>query len=187
MPIQIPADITVVTLKDQAQRWTEGYARSVFSNASALLQDRAQIQFSIGAFESVTEEMPDGAQSDQVDDAGFHYLVATHRAGLGVRILLVDRTTRPELGGEAREQTRVCLVKYGSDAPSTGRMLAHELGHLLGLEHVDGPSGPGNERLVAERLRNLMYPGALNPDAVLTATQVQQARSSTLARRFGGP
>jgi hypothetical protein len=31
-----------------------------------------------------------------------------------------------------------------------------------------------------------MYSGALNPAAELTQTQVQAARSSPLARRFGG-
>jgi hypothetical protein len=34
--------------------------------------------------------------------------------------------------------------------------------------------------------RNLMYSGALNPAAELTAAQVRLARSSALARRFGG-
>ena len=67
-------------------------------------------------------------------------------------------------------------------------MFAHELGHLLALPHVDGArrSGPGQEREIAAWMRNLMYSGALNPAAELTAAQVRLARSSALARRFGG-
>lgn len=68
-------------------------------------------------------------------------------------------------------------------------MLAHELGHLLELPHIDGTrtGGPGQERQVAAWMRNLMYSGALNPDAELTPEQVRLARSSAIARRFGGP
>ena len=122
-----------------------------------------------------------------VDEPGYHFLAAAHRAGNGVRVLLVDRVSRPELGGEARHETRVCLIAYGSDQGSTSRMLAHELGHLLELPHVDDTrrAGPGHERETAAWMRNLMYSGALNPAAELTPVQVQRARSSALARRFG--
>jgi hypothetical protein len=67
-------------------------------------------------------------------------------------------------------------------------MLAHELGHLLELHHIDNPAqaGPGNEALQASWMRNLMYSGALNPDAEINADQRQTARSSALARQFGG-
>ena len=72
---------------------------------------------------------------------------------------------------------------------ATSRMLAHELGHLLELPHIDGArtGGPGQERQVAAWMRNLMYSGALHPDAELTPEQVRLARSSAIARRFGGP
>ena len=120
MPIQIPADLTIVTLRsggqDMPQRWTETYAQSVLQSASGLLRSRADIEFPVGTCETVVEEMPTGARTDRVDDSGYHFLAAVHRAGTGVRVLLVDRVSRPELGGEARQQTRVCLVTYGEDA-----------------------------------------------------------------------
>jgi hypothetical protein len=193
MPIQIPGDLTIVTLRSRGhelcQRWTEAYARSVLLGASNLLRARADIEFRAGICERVVEEMPTGACADMVDEAGYHFLAAAHHAGTGVRILLVDQVSRPELGGEARHQTRVCLIAYGSVLDATGRILAHELGHLLELPHVDDArrAGPGQERQIAAWMRNLMYSGALNPAAELTPTQVQQARSSALARRFGGP
>lgn len=184
--IPIPAALTIVTLNGQSQRWDESYARKVLEAASALLEARAQIGFYLDTFERATDDMPTGTRSDVVDDSGYLFLEAKHKAPGGVRVLLVDRVARPELGGESRWKTRVCLIPFASDLPSTSRKLAHEFGHLLELEHVDkgGPAGPGQERLTAARMRNLMYSGALNPDAELTSAQVQQARSSTLARRF---
>ncbi len=192
MAITISADLTIVTLRSRggelAQRWTEEYATSVLRQASDLLRSRTNIEFSRGTVERVVEEMPSDAASETVDEAGYHFLAATHKAGTGVRALLVDRVSRTELGGQSRQQTRVCLIAYGSDVAATSRMMAHELGHLLSLPHVDGGRrpGPGQERLAAAWMRNLMYSGALNPAAELTETQVQAARSSPLARRFGG-
>jgi hypothetical protein len=190
MPIQIPADITIVTLRnsgrDLRQRWDDDYAGNVLQTASALLTDRADIGFRLNSLETVVEEMPQGSAADVVDESGYHFLAAVHKAGNGVRVLLVDLVSRTELGGEARYQTRVCLIAYGSDLASTSRMLAHELGHLLELPHIDDPrrSGPGQERVVAGWMRNLMYSGALNPAAELTRDQVSAARRSALAQRF---
>jgi hypothetical protein len=193
MSIQIPADVTIVTLRasgsELPQRFTESHARDLLEAASDLLSARADVEFPLGICERVVEEMPPGAAADTVDVAGYHYLAAAHRAGRGVRVLLVDRVSRRDLGGQSRHHTRVCLVAYGANVPATSRMLAHELGHILELPHVDEArrDGPGHERQTAAWMRNLMYSGALNPDAELTQDQVRQARSSALARRFGGP
>jgi hypothetical protein len=192
MPIPIPADLTIVTLRsgggELPQRFTESYAGSVLRGASELLRTRADIEFRLGTCERVVEDMPSGAQSDAVDESGYHFLAAAHRAGTGVRVLLVDRVSRPELGGESRSQTRVCLIAYDANLDPLARILAHELGHLLELPHVDEArrTGPGQEGQAAAWMRNLMYSGALNPAAELTADQVQLARSSALARRFSG-
>ena len=192
IPIQIPADLTIVTLRTRSQnlpqRWTETLARSVLQSASSLLRARAGIEFRLGTCERVVEEMPPGARADRVDEPGYHFLVAAHRAGNGCRALLVDKVSRPELGGQARHQTRVCLIVYGSDLGAASRVLAHELGHLLELPHVDEGrrAGPGQELQIATWMRNLMFSGALNPAAELTPDQVQLAHSSALARRFGG-
>jgi hypothetical protein len=192
MAITIPADLTIVTLRSRgrelAQRWTDAYASSVLQQASDILRARTNIEFSRAAFEQVVEEMPSGTAAETVDEAGYHFLAATYKAVHGVRALLVDRVARTELGGQSRQQTRVCLIAYNSDLAATSRMMAHELGHLLSLPHVDSGRrpGPGHERQAAAWMRNLMYSGALNPAAELTQTQVQAARSSPLARRFGG-
>ena len=192
MPIVIPANLTIVTLRtggaNQPQRFTERLAADLLRLANTLWQDRAEITFPLASCQSVVEEMPPGMRADVVDDNGYHFLVSRYRAGAGVRVLFVDRTARAELGGQSRAQTRVCFIKYEANQGAASRMLAHELGHLLELHHVDDPSlaGPGNEAMQATWLRNLMYSGALNPDAEINADQRQQARSSALARQFGG-
>jgi len=192
MAITIPADLTIVTLRENGreltQRWTAAYAASILQQASALLKSRTNIEFPRASCQQVIEEMPAGAAADTVDEAGYHFLTAAHKASNGVRVLLVDQVSRPELGGQSRREIQVCLIAYGSDAGATSRMLAHELGHLLALPHIDSGrrAGPGQESQVASWMRNLMYSGALNPAAELTPSQVQAARSSPLARRFGG-
>jgi hypothetical protein len=187
--ITIPTDLTIVTLRRRgaglAQRWTEDHATAILAMASDLWRSRANIEFPRATVEHVVEEMPTGAAAETVDETGYHFLTAAHKAGAGVRALLVDRVSRPELGGQSRQQTGVGLIAYGADVAATSRMLAHELGHLLSLPHGRGP-GPGQESQLAAWMRNLMYSGALNPAAELTQTQVQAARSSPLARRFGG-
>jgi hypothetical protein len=132
--------------------------------------------------------MPSGGASDAVDEAGYDFLAATYKAGEGIRVLLVDRVAEGELGAQFRQQTRVCVIAHGSDLGATSRILAHELGHLLALPHVDIGRKPEHapERQIAAWTKNLMYSGALSRSAELTPTQVQAARSSPLARRFGG-
>src|SRR2546428_13429 len=99
MPIQIPADLTIVTLRDSGrelpQRFTEAYARTLLQRASELLRARADIAFRAGTCERVVEEMPAGTRSDVVDDAGYHFLSAAHRAGSGVRRGALGGRTRP--------------------------------------------------------------------------------------------
>ena len=74
MAITIPADLTIVTLRsgggELAQRWTDEYATAILSKASDLLKSRAAIEFSRASIEVVVEEMPSGATSETVDEAG---------------------------------------------------------------------------------------------------------------------
>ena len=190
MAISIPTDITIVTLRHEGrtldQRWTEAHAGAVFRFASALIDDRMDIEFRLASCEGATAEMPPGINPIAVDTSGYHYLSHAFRAGEGVRVILVDRLAQKDLGGRSRHETRVCIVPYDAGVPSLGRTLAHELVHLLEVEHVDEArrAGPGQERQQAAWARNLMYSGVLNPDANITAAQRRQARNSALARRF---
>ncbi len=192
MAIIIPADLTIVTLRrgdlELPQRWTTEQAVAVLRQASDLLKSQANIEFPLGTCEQIVEAMPSGGATDVLDEAGYDFLAATYKAGEGVRVLLVDRVVEAEIGTHSRQQTRVCAVAHGADLGATSRRLAHELGHLLALPHVDSGRRPepGPDHQIAAWMRNLMYSGSLSRSAELTPTQVQAARSSPLARRFGG-
>ena len=71
-------------------------------------------------------------------------------------------------GDPAHPLIRVCAV--GDSSPDTA--LAHEFGHLLGLDHQGD-------------IRDLMNPGLSPPGTPLTTSEIADARKSKLAKRFG--
>ena len=192
MAILIPADLTIVTLRDGdrelPQRWTTEHAIAALRDASDLLKAQANIEFMLGRCERIAGTMPPGAAIDAVDEPGYAFLAATYKAGDGVRVLAVDRVVTAEVGAQLGQHTRVCVIPYGSDLGVLARTLAHALGHLLALPHVDDNRRLESvqERQLAAWKKNLMYSGTLGRAPELSQSQVQAARSSPLARRFGG-
>ena len=202
MPIRIPLEVHPVTIIVQesqiVQRTVQVGPRTDLRRERVTVprdipprQDRASfdralsytnavfaphdICFYCASFEPVSEEIPNGAA--QVDVNGFLYLAARYPAGSGLSVLLVADFERSDLGGQAVEARSVCIVCSLGD-PGTGKVLAHELGHLLDLSHVALRSTRSNY--------NLMYPAYRAGDE-LTATQRGHARGSRTGRRFGGP
>lgn len=112
-------------------------------------------------------EAPKG--SDALDDEGFLMLAGKFPMSNAVSLLLVKRFAGSE-GGASLEKIGVCAV--GDSAPDTA--LAHEFGHLLGLDHQGD-------------IRDLMNPGLSAPGTPLTPSEITAARISKLAKRFGGP
>lgn len=102
-----------------------------------------------------------------LDDNGFYMLASAFPMKDAVSLLLVRRFAGSE-GGASAEKLGVCAVGDGS--PDTA--LAHEFGHLLGLEHQGD-------------IRDLMNPGLSAPGTPLTAREISAARVSKLAQRFG--
>lgn len=143
-----------------------GYSNAVFSPTG--------IQFHVACFDTPTAEIPNGA--DRVDLNGFQYLARQFPAKSGLSVLLVADFERSDLGGQAVEEQSVCIVCALGD-PGTGKVLAHELGHLLALPHVERDSRRANW--------NLMYPAYRAGDE-LTPAQVALAVGSRTGRRFGG-
>jgi len=133
---------------------------------------QADIQFHVQSFEPAREEIPGGL--DRVDSNGFVYLISRFPAQSGLSILLVADFERSDLGGEAIEAKSACIV-CALGNPGTGKALAHELAHLLGLQHV--------ARDAARAAWNLMYE-ALRAGDELTPAQVSAARTSRIARSF---
>jgi hypothetical protein len=84
-------------------------------------------------------------------------------------LLLVNRFSSADLGGQAVGDIGVCIL--GDAAPATS--LAHEFGHLLHLGHEGD-------------IRNLMNGGLSIPNPRLTPTQIRTAVDSPLAKKFSG-
>jgi hypothetical protein len=131
---------------------------------------QADIQFHVQSFDTPTEEIPGG--SDRVDSNGFIYLIGRFPAQSGVSVLLVGDFDRRDLGGEAIEAKSACIV-CALGNPGTGKVLAHELAHVLGLQHV--------ARNTPRAAWNLMYE-ALRAGDELSPAQISAARSSRIAQ-----
>jgi hypothetical protein len=72
-------------------------------------------------------------------------------------VFLINRVQGLIAGGTSylnSDPEAACFVQQYDDARSSGRALAHELGHLLGLDHVKVDYQ--NERLAKTQVNNLM-------------------------------
>jgi hypothetical protein len=126
----------------------------------------ADIEFRLRNTTKETTEAPNG--SEALDDSGFLMLARSFPMDDAVSLLLVRKFSGSE-GGASLEKIGVCAV--GDSSPDTA--LAHEFGHLLGLEHQGD-------------IRDLMSPGLSSPGTPLTRREIAGARASALFRRFGG-
>ena len=102
----------------------------------------ADIEFRLRNTTPASVEAPKGAEA--LDDEGFLMLAAGFPMNNAVSLLLVRRFGGS--GGASKEKLGVCAIGDGS--PDTA--LAHEFGHLLGLEHQGD-------------IRDLMNPGLVGP------------------------
>jgi hypothetical protein len=123
------------------------------------------IEFRLRNVTSEPVEAPKG--SEALDDEGFLMLAKEYPMKDAVSLLLVRRFAGSEAGA-SQEELGVCAV--GDSSPDTA--LAHEFGHLLGLDHQGD-------------IRDLMNPGLLPPGTPLTPREIRDARKSRLAKRFG--
>lgn len=123
------------------------------------------IEFRLRNVTSKSVDAPKG--SDALNDEGFLMLAKEFPMKDAVSLLLVRRFAGAE-GGASKEELGVCAV--GDASADTG--LAHEFGHLLGLKHQGD-------------IRDLMNPGLSPPGTPLTAREMEDARKSQLAKRFG--
>lgn len=132
----------------------------------------ADIQFTLRS--CGVERVAAPQNRDEIDEGGFFELARQFPARSAASVLVVGKFRGAELGGQAVEALGVCIIKKLGPADS-GKVLAHELGHLLNLQHVTR-SGVDNY--------NLMYP-SLRADDRLSEDQINTARTSNLVRRFG--
>ena len=93
------------------------------------------IHFFVRTIANERTDMPNNAEV--VDENGFLSLAGQFPARSGVSLLFVNRFASRHLGGQSVESLSVCILPTLDDNQS-GKVLSHEFGHLLGLDHDDG-------------------------------------------------
>lgn len=124
----------------------------------------ADIEFKLRNWTKEPIEAPNGAE--KLDDDGFLMLAKSFPMKTAVNLLLVHRFQGAE-GGASVEKLGVCAV--GDD--SSDNAIAHEFGHLLGLQHQGD-------------IRDLMNKGLSAPGTPLTAREISDVRASRLFKLF---
>ena len=129
-------------------------------------------------------DLPKGTRThDQVVLDG---LSIRRPAGTLVNVFLINRVPGLTAGGTSylnSDPEAACFVQQYDNATSSGRALAHELGHLLGLDHVKVDYQ--NERLARTQVQNLMVEG-MSVGTSLTPDQIKTAKGGKLSKKFGG-
>jgi hypothetical protein len=196
MPFVIPVDAHLITLQVsgfriehvnvQVGRVTQVQARRVEDvhevvpriNEKAIRQgfdranqiwDIANVKFFLRSL--TPEKTPAPNNADVVDENGFFFLARQFPPKSGVSLLLVDKFKSKHLGGMSVETLKSAIIPY-LVPPDFGNILAHEMGHLLGLLDL------------TDDHYNLMYQ-SYRADYKLSSSQVAKATSSALAKQFG--
>jgi hypothetical protein len=113
-------------------------------------------------------------------------LTYRHPADQSIHIYLVNSIENLNAGGgsyPSSDPEPASFVQWYYNTAANGRAWAHELGHLMTLDHVT--IDYTKEREAAALRGNLMVEG-LSTGRDLSARQITQAKGSPLVKRFAG-
>jgi hypothetical protein len=174
----------VTPFVDEAEKWSCDKAREAL-NVVNKIWSKAKVSFTIN--DCVIDGPLDMEKKERTNDlALLNALSKRHAADNFVHIYLVNPIVNLNAGGASYpdgDPESASFVQRYDNALASGRAWAHELGHLMSLDHVE--IDYANERQAALLVKNLMTKGlAVGTD--LTAEQIAQAKASKLVKRFGG-
>jgi hypothetical protein len=159
--------------------WTCDDAADVLNVVNSIWS-KSKIQFVIQQC-SVDKPLDMATEARNNDHRVLDVLSMRRPAGSNIHIFLLNSIPNLKAGGgsylDSDPEAASFVQSYGNNTAS-GRAWAHELGHLLSLDHVKMPNTPS-----AKDLSNLMREG-LSVGIELSAPQIDQAQKSKLAQRF---
>jgi hypothetical protein len=185
----VPVNLVVTPFSERGQAepstWTGTGPADALRVANTIWMS-ANIQFHLK--QDVVFDTPvDIAKGSRThDQLVLDVLSARRPAATLVNVFLINRVQGLIAGGLSyfnSDPEAACFVQQYDDARSSGRALAHELGHLLGLDHVK--VNYQNERLAKTQVNNLMVEG-MTVGTSLTPDQVKGAKGAKLIKKVSG-
>lgn len=147
---------------------------------------QANITFSVQQQHNHTLRMPGTSSTAVIDRPGFFFLQSQVAPRGQITIGLVNQVAGSETAGMATVGGRFTVQPHVGVSESYKPLaLAHELGHILGLEHVTTDSRVPAEQLAATS--NLMTPGIIRANPLLTAPQISTATTNITSRNRPTP
>jgi hypothetical protein len=165
----------------EAEKWSSDAATEALSVANAIWS-KANIAFVIN--DCVLDKPLDMAKSARNNDQRLlDVLSSRHQPDKLVHMYLVNAIEDLSAGGCSyvdSDPEPACFIQWYGTGVANGRTWAHELGHLMSLDHVE--IDYANERQAALR-SNLMTKG-LSLGRDLTDNQIGRVKRSKLVKRF---
>jgi hypothetical protein len=185
----VPLNIVVTPFSERGQTepstWTGTDPTDALRVANTIWM-RGNVQFHLKqdvVFDTPLD-LPKGSRTR--DQLVLDVLSDRRPAGTLVNVFLINRVQGLIAGGLSylnSDPEAACFVQQYDNATSSGRALAHELGHLLGLDHVKVDYQ--KESLAKTQVNNLMVE-EWTVGTSLTTSQITTAKGGKLAKKFGG-
>jgi hypothetical protein len=167
----------------EAAKWSCETAKDALNAVNAIWL-KANITFAID--DCVMDKPLDIAKSARNDDRRLlDVLSLRHAPDKLIHVYLVNAIDTLSAGGSSyvdSDPEPACFIQWYGNVAADGRAWAHELGHLMSLDHVE--IDYADERQAVLR-SNLMTKG-LSMGGDLTNKQIGKVKGSKLVKRFGG-
>ena len=186
MPIPLRIYITPFAERGvvEPRQWSSDTAKKALDVVNTIWS-KAKIAFVIS--DCLMEKPLDMAKSARSNDQRLlGVLTSRHDPDNAIHIYIVNSIENLSAGGSSypnSEPEPASFVQWYGNDHANGRAWAHELGHLMSLDHVE--IDYSNEKQAAQRVKNLMTTG-LSAGSDLTGQQIDAAKGSKLVKRFGG-
>lgn len=184
----IPLHVLITPFSEKTDAETASWTCTAAFDAAGVanrIWTKAGLQFAIK--DCAVDQPLDMAKGSRSDDQRVLDVLSYRRPAAGlVNVFLINAQPNLTAGGSSylnSDPEPACFVQWYGKTDANGRALAHELGHLLGLDHMKVEYS--NERRAAKQINNLMVEG-LTTGTDLVPDQIQSAKTSKLARKFGG-